>query len=797
MLKQDSNYLTNIKSGEQIYLSIPVGNDTFSIYGKAHFNNQGDVVIEANPFGNSNFYLTDGTVTIKRKNGTFDAKDLDISISGVGKSQAGDEDVKDFNINISDDKVTLINAPTGLESGTYAIANDMSFQIVDSNGNAIALADNYTVAASGIESTGANTSVIRNNTSGGGGGGGITTTKNNNYANNNLADLSGAKDPTAFTPTNHNEYWNKDFQSIIDNTSNVNYDTLAQQLKSDVEFLSSNFSKVKSQITQWSGSASDSAKGVFDAVISKFDCTMSNINDSIGPACTKIEDFKEKLEKLKKGKEELTGADGNGGLDKELDDLNKDYEEKKKAYETLKNNEPPKTKTITGDDGKTTTTNNPEHDTWASNLSSAETAMNEANNKVVEKQNEIKAKEAELDLLLEDVKETYSMIQTLCGQINTFKDYLGSGSKASIFSSADSLLKNYEKISNDFGSFDIALNTEPGKKSKAVLADAKFFEKACKEHASEGWSINNGVVTMNIDGKKCTYDINKHKFSDGTKTQLEAYFYLPSHIANSNDYSQLSNLNTYTFFSSSQKMYANQIQNKEINTVTMMVVKQDPLNDKYGAVTSLTKMANKAANTNLTKCQNIIGGDSVYGAHSLKIAASNGDLYKTVYCVDNAAIVTGVNGKAGTKEQFSSLDQLKGLDGKNVYFISTSGDDNYAMGADMSVQRGRAYVNVGTRGNITTEQVKNSFTYTGIELVAKTCPNAKVHIVYQDQDTAKNYQKTNFPKALDELASKYSNVTNNSKDWDKYASKKYKTHSEGNYIPHDLASAFTTTNTAA
>jgi hypothetical protein len=235
------------------------------------------------------------------------------------------------------------------------------------------------------------------------------------------------------------------------------------------------------------------------------------------------------------------------------------------------------------------------------------------------------------------------------------------------------------------------------------------------------------------------------------------------------------------------------INNKEINTLTMMVVKSDPMNSKYGAVENLTRAGNAIANTNLDKCQNSIGGDSIYGAHSLKIAASTGDLYKTVYCVDNAAIVTGVNGKKGTKEQFDDDKfKLSGLDNKNIYFINTSGDDNYSTHADMTVERGRAYVPVSKTANISQDQVKESFTYTGIKLVAESCPNSKIHIVYQCEDTAKNYQKENFPPALDELANRYSNVWNDSDKWDEYASKKYKTHSEGNYIPHDLAEAEST-----
>ena len=53
-----------------------------------------------------------------------------------------------------------------------------------------------------------------------------------------------------------------------------------------------------------------------------------------------VEEFKKKLEQLKEGKEKLTGEDGNGGLDKELEELTTDYEEKEKAYNDLLFSEP-------------------------------------------------------------------------------------------------------------------------------------------------------------------------------------------------------------------------------------------------------------------------------------------------------------------------------------------------------------------------------------------------------------------------------------------------------------------------
>ena len=160
MLKQTSKNINSIKDGDEISLSLPVGSDTFDVTGIVHFNDSGDIVITANPFGNDNFSFTSGTVTIKRKNGTFDTNDLDIVIAGEGKSGEVSEEITDFQINIKDGNVTLTNAPTGLQSGTYAISEDNSFKITDSSGNVIALADDFTADDSAIiTSSGDNTAL--------------------------------------------------------------------------------------------------------------------------------------------------------------------------------------------------------------------------------------------------------------------------------------------------------------------------------------------------------------------------------------------------------------------------------------------------------------------------------------------------------------------------------------------------------------------------------------------------------------------------------------------------------------
>ena len=768
--------LSSIKDNDAVSFSIPIDGHAVDVSGIATIDEKGNIVVKTDPFVVGDFSFESGTLTINKKNGNFDANNIDIVIDGVGKYGEITSNLNDFEIKINGDRVTIENPPIGVKSGTFLIPEQYKFAVqngANDLASVLQLAQNSKIGRP---------SSFQSSSYGSGGGGGGQSKSRNSSGNNNRSSsksstITAAADEAKFVAKNHDEYWNAEFQSILDNTADVDYDHLAQQLKSDVDYLKTDFAKVKDKMNGWIGSASESAKITYEAILNKFECTFKNITESVGPACTKIETFKETLEKLKKGKEELTGSDGNGGLDKELKDLTKDYEDKKAKYDNLKSNEPSTTRTVTNDAGKKVKEHNPDYDSWKTNLSNAEKDMNSAKELMEGKQKEVKAKEEELDLLLEDAKETYKTIKELVSQVNTFKDYLGNGSKSNYLSSASSALNNFDKISKDFGTISLVDYSD---KSKAVLADSTFFEQACKEHAKEGWSIDGNIVTMVIDGKKCQYDMKKHTFTEGKNKTLEAYFYLPSDIVKSGDYSKLSSLNTYTFFTSKEDLYVNTIDNRDINTVTVKIVKRDPLNNNYDTVTDITKAANKAAGTDLSICQNIIGGDSVYGAHSLKLAAYNGDLYKTVYCVDNAAIVTGENGRARTKEQFNSIDELKGLDGKNVYFISASGDDNYAYGA------------VGPRAYTPVSRIEDSFTYTGIELVAKNCPNAKVHIVYQDQDTQKESQRTTNPAALDALASRYSNLTNDSKKWDEFAAKKYKYHSQGNYIPHDLASADST-----
>ena len=301
------------------------------------------------------------------------------------------------------------------------------------------------------------------------------------------------------------------------------------------------------------------------------------------------------------------------------------------------------------------------------------------------------------------------------------------------------------------------------------LSQNRATQRATEEFfRNGGCTIDGNFAIMTVDGNECKYDMKKHKFYVNGKESFEAYFYVPSGVT---DYSKC---NTYTCFVENSTNYKDLLDSRSTNCVILKIVKPGGQNKytKYDETAIATKFTNKVANTDLTNCQNAIGGDSVYGAHSLKIAARNGDLYQTVYCINNAALVTDVNARRNNKEQFNSIEELQGLDGKNIYFISASGDDNLAA-------------HFGRKGAMTGCSYAESYTYTGVDLVCKTCPNAKVHAIYQPS----NAKQEGIADLYTGLESKYSNFSYDREEWDTYARKRYATHSQGNIIVSDLAEA--------
>ena len=302
----------------------------------------------------------------------------------------------------------------------------------------------------------------------------------------------------------------------------------------------------------------------------------------------------------------------------------------------------------------------------------------------------------------------------------------------------------------------MAYNKKTGSKLKAAGLDFFRQNKDCQ--------INGSVVTFTQNGKTYKYNLaNKTLTVNGESVKVG--FFVPS---GTKDYSKL---NTFTYFI--QDGYDNPTAYPS-DAVDVEVKRGD---NKYFVkqkmVAESTKFMNGVAKTDLNNCQNIIGGDSLYGAESLKLAATNGNLYKSVYCVNNAVLVTGKNASRGNKVQFDSLSQLKGLDGKNVYFISAQGDENF----NHCAKNGGGWVSCS---------YDEGYVFTGLDLVAKNCPNANIYLVYSKNGKS---QIKNHYASLDK---KYKNVHYLSDKWYSFAKKDYTTHSDGNRIMPELVSALVT-----
>ena len=287
---------------------------------------------------------------------------------------------------------------------------------------------------------------------------------------------------------------------------------------------------------------------------------------------------------------------------------------------------------------------------------------------------------------------------------------------------------------------DIIKIYDMNQNSKAVEATVDFFDRnGCK-------IVDGRYAILTIDGQECKYDIKGHKFYINGKETLETTVYVPS---GNSDYAHL---NTYTYFAAGN--YLDHITNgkngkldengkndrgQETNSILIQIRKRDPWT-KYEETGLMTKFINKVAGTEIEngRCRNIIGGDSVYGTHSLITASYfnqpdvKGDgppLYDTVYCMDNAIICTGYNNYYGEKTQMSE-EQVANLDGLNIYFVDVSGDPNLNHGKkapNFNDKKGCSY--------------KDGYTYTGLIYLLNKCPNAKVRFVYASESTGAHNDK--------------------------------------------------------
>lgn len=301
---------------------------------------------------------------------------------------------------------------------------------------------------------------------------------------------------------------------------------------------------------------------------------------------------------------------------------------------------------------------------------------------------------------------------------------------------------------------------------EVVLATEEFFKKLSEN--VDGMSVADNVVTLVKDGKTYKYNIVTHKFTVDDKVLENVRFYLPNV---STDYKKL---NVFTYFQE-----GNSAAPKEAHAIGIEIKKRpdregfnryDPY---YDQVAEVTKFMNIIVDSDKDTTHNIIAGDSKCGAVALKIAASSGkDVYDTVYCVDSAVIVAGENGNPNKKEQFASMDDLKGLNGKHIYLISVSNDGNL----DHNGAGGATYAS---------SSHKNSYAYTGYDLICSACPDSDIHIVYDEQAANAKSSLSDIPSLLKDTASRYNNCTYDANIWDEIAQSGY-SHNDGDKLMNSL-----------
>lgn len=282
---------------------------------------------------------------------------------------------------------------------------------------------------------------------------------------------------------------------------------------------------------------------------------------------------------------------------------------------------------------------------------------------------------------------------------------------------ADESIENVDL--KDFNFNDIWKYSKEIMASNVKIADESFFEEL-------GYTVINNIVTIG----EYQYNVKSHNFSINGKAIGNTYFYIPT--GEDIDYSKL---NTLTMLSDKDSNGIERLRDVG-NTSNAIIIAFDAADSSYLKVPSniagTTKFINKAVQTDLEKCQNIITGGSRFGARSLKIAAETEDLYQTVICVNNALLVKGVT-STGAKESFDSIEQVKKLNGKNIYFISSKNDNNLNM------------LSRGDNGFANDSDVTKCYVYTGINILLENCPESQVYFISNnDNPSFANISHSNY-----------------------------------------------------
>ena len=416
-------------------------------------------------------------------------------------------------------------------------------------------------------------------------------------------------------------------------------------------------------------------------------------------------------------------------------------------------------------------------------------------------------------------------VEPFCGDLDSAANNAVSKVESSLtdFTSAMGTISNkveglddvMANIDLDWGNINKWKSYDRNNNSEMHEATEDFF-KAC------GAIPVDGKVTIKVpngDGteKTYTYDMNTRMLNiDGKDVRCK--FYVPD---NATDYSHL---NTYTYFVADS--YADYISNTtditgrdgypppdtssmKANAILIQIDKNDEtVSYKKGdnrfmydesklTVPETTRFINALAQTDLENnhCRNIIAGDSKFGAYALEIAAESGDLYKSVYCVNNAICVDyknpnneiEVNGKklrgnvSGSDKTQLTREQLEKLSGKDIYMIYASGDQNQ----DHNQKSGWA------------KSCKNedSYALTGLDYICNfASKKTNINVIYFDRysHTGEKGYATKYDKLkslYQEKADKYENLSFHDDNWERFSRNCHFSHTDGNFLVTELLEA--------
>ena len=223
-----------------------------------------------------------------------------------------------------------------------------------------------------------------------------------------------------------------------------------EDLEAEIAELRDKVKQAHDTFISWEGGASAKEKEAIETIIGKFEVTMGNIDNALGPACDALDELYAKLEELQKGEEELfalTGEDGDGApvgdTGKSLRELNKKLETLKKEEQSAIDNYSSiarfpvykKKEQGTETDGSPHMVSTNEYtDAYAASLASAKQKMEDKKKEVADLEKEIadlevviEQKKTELDGILEEAIKLYYDITSYETTLDTFESFFYGG----------------------------------------------------------------------------------------------------------------------------------------------------------------------------------------------------------------------------------------------------------------------------------------------------------------------------------------------------------------------------------